>query len=176
MKNEVLFPRIGQVRIEDVQTVLGDQFHLVDHFDLAAPSSSGAPSAAWLMFLPVRKGRGFHRVFACPACLSPARVLHTDGVGGFACRWCAKKRTRRQRERARLDWSLGGLQEDQLIREAARPGPVTAGRLAKMTLLSATIQRVSAGLTGDVVQKIADGIVATDALIAEAEAERAATY
>lgn len=168
MRNEVACARIGQVRVEDVRIVLGDRFHSSGYVDVVVPVASGAPSAARLTFTLVRQGRALHRVFACPACLGPYRVLHADGAGGFACRWCAKKLTRRQRDRSRVEWSLGGREEDQLVREVARPGRVTEGRMAKLIALRDLLMGSSADLVDDVLERLAISITSADVLIAEA--------
>jgi hypothetical protein len=64
-------------------------------------------------------------------------------------------------------WERGGQLEDQLVREAARPGDVTPGRIAKMEQISARLQVVTAALVEDSLEAIASGSVAVDALLAE---------
>jgi hypothetical protein len=103
------------VRIEDVRALLGAEFHRVVFIDVVVPALSGAPSAARLVFMPVQKGPGQHRVFACPKCFHPFRVLFTDGTGGFGCGRCVKKLTRHQREGSYVAWEL------ERSRELTRP-------------------------------------------------------
>ncbi len=130
MRLEATLPRLGELRIEDVRRVLGDQVWTVDHVDvcvLAAPMG-GVPSAQRIALGWKRSGRGDHRAMLCPACNLPKEILYTDGRGGLACASCSRRRTREQREVNMPAWKrLGGREEDRLLRLLQRDGLSSAG-------------------------------------------------
>ena len=129
MRPDAPLPRIGELRIEDVRRVLGDQTLKVNHVDVCviAPRG-GVPSAQRVALGWKRSGRGDHRAMLCPKCRQPREILYADGYSGLACAACSKKRTREQREVNTAAWKkLGSREEDRLLRLLQRDGLSDAG-------------------------------------------------
>lgn len=69
-------------------------------------------------------GRSKHLAILCPKCQRSKFVLYAR-AGALGCAPCARRRTRRQRERTLASWRRGGREEDRLLRSVGH------GRLAE---------------------------------------------
>ncbi|WP_437763434.1 hypothetical protein WMF27_41005 [Sorangium sp. So ce281] len=128
MRLDAPLARLGELRIEDVRRVLGDQIWKVNHVDvcvLAPPG--GVPAAQRVSLGRKRSGRGDHLAVLCPSCGRPKEILYADGHGGLSCSICSRRRTREQREVRTTAWKHGGREEDRLLRLLQRDGLPSAG-------------------------------------------------
>ncbi|WP_437656737.1 hypothetical protein [Sorangium sp. So ce1182] len=128
MRLDAPLARLGELRVEDLRRVLGDQAWKVNHVDvcvLAPPG--GVPAAQRVSLGRKRSGRGDHLAVLCPSCSRPKEILYVDGRGGLSCSVCSKRRTREQREVRTTAWKLGGREEDRLLRLLQRDGLTSAG-------------------------------------------------
>ena len=128
MRLDVPLPRIGELRIEDLRRVLGDEVWKVRGVDVCVlAADAGLPSVQRVVLGWKRSGRGEHRAVVCPNCRRPKEILYADGAGGLACSICSKRRTREQREACLAVWKLGGREEDRLLRLLERDHVTSAG-------------------------------------------------
>jgi hypothetical protein len=117
---EAIAPRLGFLAADDVRHARGYEPDEVSVLVLGEPG--GYSSACTVRLVRMQSGRGQHRALLCPMCLHPRRSLRTDNKGGLACGRCLGTRTRSQQEKHRRDFrSLGGREEDRLLKILARP-------------------------------------------------------
>lgn len=117
---EVVGPRIGELHVQDVRDAISSGSLHVTVMVLAA--DGGLPFVGRVDLGEKRSGRSSHRVFLCPECRRPRRVLYIAGPSRLLCADCSDHRTRRQRERTFASWRRGGREEDELFRLLLRPG------------------------------------------------------
>ena len=83
MAVEATMPRIGELRIEDVRAVLGDQCLEISDINVFVLGQGAQMSSACVVQLGwISGGRGEHRALVCPSCGVLTRLLRTDGHGG----------------------------------------------------------------------------------------------
>jgi hypothetical protein len=141
MRLEMPLPRIGELRIEDLRRVLGDEVWKVGGVDVCVlAAGAGLPSVQRVVLGWKRSGRGEHRAVVCPNCRQPKEILYADGAGALACSICSKRRTREQREGCLAVWKLGGREEDRLLRLLERDRLTSAG-LDRARVLADEIKR-----------------------------------
>ena len=123
---DAVAPVLGVLRVRDVRAVLGpaSRAPFVDAFVLGPVGERASAGRVGLGQLP--GGGGARLGLRCPGCGDVVQNLLTDNAGGFRCRACRRRRTRRQLERSTTAWAeLGGREEDHLLRDARRGAPGT---------------------------------------------------
>ena len=155
----------GLLRTRDVRAMLGQEFAETAFVSLMVLGRPGERSSVGLVELgQLLGGRGERRGLRCPRCRRVGPQLFTDGEGGFGCGTCLGRRTRRQSDRTRQDWTrLGGLEEDRLLRAVRRPARETKAE---------RVQRYVDELLADDRARTANVVARTDSAIEAVSARR----
>lgn len=108
--------RVGEVRITDIAP---EHRVAVDEIRVLVTTIGGVQFKQVVSFASKWQATGWGRVFACPRCTSPARVLRHDTAHGLACSRCLPRRTLRQRQHHTRWWrEQDGELVDRLTRLA----------------------------------------------------------
>jgi len=150
---------LGVLTIADVIASLEPGAPVPDTVEAMVVPRTGPPFAGVIALTTKPSGRGDHHALACPACTRPSLKLYVHGEGRLGCARCARRVPRRNAEGHCTSWSLGGHEEDRLLRLLAgrsKPTPAAverARRLAQELVLgdedraAAAIQFSEAALT-----------------------------
>ncbi len=118
--SEVIFPRLGELRVCDLGAVYGAGLLGMEQVDALVLSIDGAV-AARVTLGRLRSGSRVHAGLVCDGCANVVRLLAVRD-SELRCRRCLNLRTERQRARTTADWyRRGGRETDQLLRLLASP-------------------------------------------------------
>lgn len=144
--------RPGELRLRDVRALLGPDINLTPKIDVLVLGTAGeAPVATTVNLTTVRRGRGAHVAMQCPQCYCPRTVLHA-GRGALGCTQCLRQRTAHQTLKRTTWWlSLGGREEDALLRLINRSRSRSA--LKKASFLAAGLLAADRARVEEAMQK-----------------------
>lgn len=120
MTFEAFSVRPGELRYADLGRVPVN----VDNIDVTALDGDGVAVTGTVHFTLKWGATGWQRLFACPLCKEPCRVLGIH-VGVFSCQSCIPRRTRQQLHKNRSDWSADSGLVDRIVRTLTKLRPTT---------------------------------------------------
>jgi hypothetical protein len=143
---------VGELRVGDVQTVLGGGARAGASIEvLILAVDDGAPFVGSVSLGLMRKGRTMHLGLVCAACRLANRSLFVGEDNKLGCRRCLHRLTRHQAERTLRTWrKCGGREEDRLQRLIRRgdttPAGLRAARRLGVELLEGDRDRTSSAI------------------------------
>ena len=148
MRMEATSAEVGVLSIRDIRAELGPTIGTANTVEVIVIGRSSV-FAGVVMLTKKPSGRGNHTMLACPKCMRPNGKLYVVKAE-LRCRRCAGILNRRARERMLRCWNqLGGLEEDRLLRSAARaksPGAVEHAAALADELVAGDAGRARAAL------------------------------
>ncbi len=119
--------QLGVLTIADVLGSLDEDSAVPQTVEALVVPQSGMPFVGVVVLTKKPSGPGEHHALQCPTCTQPSLRLYVYGNGRLGCASCARRHPRRNAESNCTSWSLGGREEDRLLRLiAGRSRPTNA--------------------------------------------------